>query len=100
MSVQDKYLSYLGGIAEMVRAVTGGGAFSNSEHLRILSEERRERKKDRDVAYESELKGLLRDLKGTEKSLLLSSKRTGAWLRVRVTTVSGTLISAKKFWAF
>ena len=37
-SEQDKYLSSLWGSEEMVQAVTGGGAFSNANHLRTLSE--------------------------------------------------------------
>ena len=38
MSAQEKYLSSQRGSAELVRAVTGGGAFSNTNHLRTLSE--------------------------------------------------------------
>ena len=39
MSEQGKYLISLRGIIELVRAVMGGGAFSNADHLRTLSEE-------------------------------------------------------------
>ena len=39
MSEQGKYLSSLRGIIELVQAVMGGGAFSNADHLRTLSEE-------------------------------------------------------------
>ena len=84
----------------MVRVVTGGGAFSNANHLQTLSEEGRKVKKDRDVAHESRLDVLVRDLKGTDKRLLLRAKSTGAWLSVRGTTVSGTVLSATKFWGF
>ena len=38
-SSQEKYLSSQRGITELVQAVTGGGAFSNADHLRTLSEE-------------------------------------------------------------
>ena len=55
----------------MVRAVVGEGAFSNANHLRTLSEERHYRNKDRYAMYESKLKGLVRDLKGTDNRLLL-----------------------------
>ena len=65
-----------------------GGAFSNDKHLRTLSEERRDGKKDWDAAYKTKLKGLVRDLKGTYKRLLLHTKSTGAWPIVRSTTVS------------
>ena len=74
-----------------------GGAFYNSDHLRTLSEERRDGKKDRDAAYETKLKGLVYNLKVTENHLLLFTKSTGAWLSVRVTTVSGTVLSATEF---
>ena len=84
----------------MVRAATGGGAFSNANHLRTLSEERCDGKKDRDVVYESRLKGLVSNLKGTDKRLLLRAKSTGAWPSVRGTKVSGTELSATDFWDF
>ena len=92
-SSQYKYLSSLWGSAELARAVTGGGAFSNADHLRTLSEERCDGKKDRDFAHKYRLKGLVRDLKGTYKRLLLRAKSTGAWMSVRGTTVSGTVLS-------
>ena len=50
-SSQAKYLSYQQESAELFWAVTGGGEFSNADHLRTLSEERHDRKKARDVAY-------------------------------------------------
>ena len=80
--------------------MTGGGAFSNSGHLRTLSEERRDRSKDWDAAYKSKLKGLVIDLKGTDKRPLLRAKITGACLSVCGTTVSGTVLSAMEFWGF
>ena len=87
-------LSSQRGSAELVRAVTGGGAFSNANHLRTLSEKRRYGNKYRDAAYETKLKGLVRNLKGTDKRLILRDKITGAWLSVHSTTVSGTFLSA------
>ena len=59
-----------------------------------LSEERREGKKDRDVLYKYRLKGLVSNIKGTDKRLIIHAKITGAWMSVRGTTVSGTLLSA------
>ena len=56
----------------------GRGAFSNADHLWTLIEERRDRKKDRDTVYEYRLKGLISDLQGTNKRLLLRAKSTGA----------------------
>ena len=50
--------------------------------------------------YESRLKGLVSNLKGTEKRLLLRAKSTGAWLSVCGTKVSGTVLSTTDFWDF
>ena len=94
-SSQEKCLSSIRGSAELVRAVTGGGAFSNADHLRTLSEERRGGKK-----HEYRFKGWVRNIKGTDKRLLLCAKITAAWLIVRGTTVSGTVLYATKFRVF
>ena len=99
-SAQDKYLISQRGSAELVRAVTGGGAFSNADHRRTISEERCDRKKDRDDSYETKIKGLVRYLQVNDKRLLLRAKSTGAWLSVRGTTVSGTVLSATEFRGF
>ena len=93
-SAQENYLSSTRGRAELIWAVTGGGEFSNANHLRTLSDEQRDRKKDYDVTYESRLKGLVSDLKGNNKRLLLRTKITGAWLSIRSTTVLGTVLFA------
>ena len=58
---------------ELVWAVMGGGAFSNTDHLQTLSEERHDGKKDQDTAYKTKLKGLVRDLKGSDKRLILQN---------------------------
>ena len=78
----------------MVRAGTGGGELSNADHLTILSKDKRDGKKARDVAYKSILKGLVISLQGTNKYLLLRARSTGAWLSVRGTAVSGTVLSS------
>ena len=82
---------------ELVRGVLGGGAFSDADHIQTLSEERRDGKKDRGAAYKSKFKGLVSDLTGTDKCLLLRAKITGAWLSVLCNTVSGTVLSATEF---
>ena len=46
-------------VIELIRAMTGGGVFSNYDHLRTLVEERRDGKKDQDDANETKLKGLV-----------------------------------------
>ena len=76
---------------------TGTGRDGRKEHLWTLSEEWRDGKKAQDVAYESRLKGLVSNLQGTDKRLLLRAKITGAWMSVRVTTVSGTVLSTTEF---
>ena len=88
------------GSEELVRTVKGGKGLSNADHLLTLSEERRDRKKPRDVAYESRLKGLVGNLKGNDKRLLLRAISTGAWLSVCGTAVSGTLLPATEFLNF
>ena len=75
----------------------GGGELSNTDHLQTLSEDRRDRKKSWDVVYESRLKGLVRNFQVTDKRLLLRTKGTYAWLSIRGTTVSGTVLSATEF---
>ena len=80
--------------------MAGGGGVSNAYHLRTLSEDQCDWKKSWDVAYESRLKGLLSDLQGTDKLLLIRAKITGACLSVRNNTVSGTVLSATGFQNF
>ena len=95
MSAQEEYLRSTRGSVELVWAVTGGGVgFSNIDHLRTLSEERRDGKKARKAGYKSRLKVLVSNLQGTDKCPLLRDKITGACMSLRGTTVSGTLISA------
>ena len=93
ISSQEKYLRSQWGSMELVWDVMGGGGFSNYDHLRTLSDERDDGKKDRDAAYKTKLNGLVRDLKGTYKRLILRAKNTGAWLSVRGTTVSDIVLS-------
>ena len=73
--------------------------FRSGEVIKLHTRERRtdtgrDRKESQDVAYESRLKGLVSNLKGTDKRLLLCAKITGAWLSICGTTVSGTVLSA------
>ena len=77
--------------------MTGGGAFSNANHLQTIWEEIRDGKKDQDTVYKTKLKGLVRDLKGTNKRLILRAKSTGTWLSVCSTTGSGTVLSSTGF---
>ena len=45
-SANETCLRYKRGSAELIRSMTGGGAFSNSDHLRTLGEERCDGQKD------------------------------------------------------
>ena len=58
-SEKEKYPSFHQASTELIRDVTGGGAFSNADHLLALREERRERAKHRDDANNTTLKGLV-----------------------------------------
>ena len=84
-SDQEKYSSSAQGSAELVQAVTGGGEFSHVNHLRTLSDERQDGKEAWDVAYEYRLKGLVINIQGTDKSIILRTISTGKWLSVRGT---------------
>ena len=96
-SAQEKYLSSQGGSTELIWDVTVGGAFSNSDHLRTIGEEIRDGNKDREALYKTKLKGLVRDLKSTNRHLILRAKITGAWMSVRGTIVPGTVLYATEF---
>ena len=99
-SLQYKYLSFTQGSAELVRAMTGVGAFSNAYHLRTLSEEQSDGNKDQDISYEPILEVILSGLKGTDKRLLLHSKITVAWMSVHSTTIVGAVLSTTEFRGF
>ena len=75
----------------------GGRGFSNTNHLRTLGVERRDRQKDREDVNETKLKGLVQNIKGTDMRLILRAKITGAWMIVHSTTVSGKLLSDTEF---
>ena len=92
-----KYLISHKGLTELIRSMMGEGAFSNANHLRALGEERHGGNKDRETAYKTKLKGLDRNIKGTNRCLILRSKGKGSWTSVHGTTVSGTLLSPTEF---
>ena len=71
---------------ELIREVTGGGEFSNANHLQTLRGGRRDGQKDRGVANKIKLKGLGQDLKGTYRLLILRSKIKDAFLSVSAAT--------------
>ena len=93
-SVNKKYLSWQRASTELIQAVTGEGAFSNANHLLKFREERRDGQKNRDDANDAKLKELVADLDTTNRRLIIHAKNTGAWLNVRGTTVTGTLLAA------
>ena len=99
-SVKEKYLSSQWGSAELIRAVTGGGAFSNADHIRTLGEERCDGQKNWEVANKTKLRGLFQDLKGADRRLNIWAKSTGAWISINGTTVSGTVLYDTESWDF
>ena len=92
--VKEKYLISQHGSAELIRAITGGGALFKAKHLLVLGEERHDGQKNCDYANDATLKGLVRDLKGNKRSLILQVKNTCAWLSVQSTTISDKVLSA------
>ena len=56
---EEKYLSSKPGSAELIRAVMGGGALSNADHLLALGEERRDGQKHWEDANDATLNGLV-----------------------------------------
>ena len=60
MSENEKYPSSQRGSAELIWATTGGGAFSNIDHLLEIGEGMRDRQKHQDDAKKTKLKGLVR----------------------------------------
>ena len=60
----------------------GGGSFSNADHLMVIREERRDKKKNWDDTNDAKLKGLVGYLIGTNWHLILYEKTTGEWMNV------------------
>ena len=58
-SENNKYPRSQRGRAELIRAMTGGGALSNSDYLQTLGEERCDGQNNREVANKTKLKGLV-----------------------------------------
>ena len=82
MLVNDKYLSSQQESAEIIWAVTVGGAFSNRDHVMSLIEERHDKQKNRDDADDAKLKGLAGYLIGSDRRLILRAKNARAWMNV------------------
>ena len=61
--------------ADLIWAVTGGGDFSNANNLLGLTEERIDGQKNRDDANDAKIKGLVGDLIGTDRCLILHAKK-------------------------
>ena len=93
-SVKENYLRSQRSSAELIQDVLRGGAFYHVNYLLKLREEMSDGQKNMDGVNDATLKGLFRDLKGTNRRLILRSKNTGAWLNVRGTTVTGTVFLA------
>ena len=87
-------------IIDFIRAVMGEGTFSNAIKFLVLREERRDGQKIWDNVNDAKLKGLVADLDGTSHCMIVRSRNTGAWLNVRGTTVTGTVLLAMEFCEF
>ena len=96
-SAKVKYPSSQQASAELIWDVTGGGAFSNEDHLLALREERGDWHKNRNYTNDATLNSLVGYLKGTYLCLILRARNTCACLKVRGTTVTGKVLSTTKF---
>ena len=77
--------------------MTGGGAFSNSDHLLAIREERHGGQENRDGIKNAKLKEIVADLNSSNHFWILRAKNIGAFLNVRSTTVTGTVLGATDF---
>ena len=96
-SANDKYLSLLREISEMIGYVMGTSTFSTANHLLVLREERCEGLKIQDDANNAKLKGLINDHKSPGGRLVLRAKNTGSWLTAQGSTVTGIVLAATEF---
>ena len=96
-SANEKYPILHWESAELIQAMTGGGTFSNTDHLLALREEMCDRQKNWYGANDAKLKGLFKDLNTTARGLILHAKNIGAWKIVQVTMVTDKLLSAMEF---
>ena len=93
-AVKEKYLSSQRASAELICALTEGGALYNADHLLAPRQERRDGQENRDGANDTILKGLVGDIKCTDQRPTLRAKNTGAWLNTRGTMVIVTVLLA------
>ena len=65
-----------------------------------LREERRDGQKNGNDVNNTKLKGLVRNIDSTNRSIILRSKNTDAWLNIQDTMVTGTALAATEFRGF
>ena len=80
--------------------MTGEGVFSNGDQLLALREERLDGKKNWYDVNGTKIKEIVTNLNRTDHCLILRAKNIGAWMNVRGTTVTGTLLAATEFCGF
>ena len=97
---KENPLSSQWGSTYLVRSMTGGGAFSNVDQLLDLWEERFDGQKNHDDVNNTTLNGLVVDLLGTDRCIILQANNMGAWMSIHDTTVSGTVLLDTKFCDF
>ena len=78
----------------------GQVGFSTADRIQAVKRGRRDGKKERDAVNDTKLYGIVSDQGTFEKRLFLHAKHTGAWMSIRVATVTGTVISATEFCDF
>ena len=83
--------------SDLIGSVTGETEFLIADHLISLREERREEKKRQDDSNEAKLKGLVKDLKSTDRCLILHAKNIGSWMTVHDTTGTSKVLAGTKF---
>ena len=74
--------------------MVGGGSFPDMYHPLDLRGEMRDRKKNWDEANDSKLKGLVRDLIGTDRRIILRAKITGYWMNIQGNILAGIVLLA------
>ena len=80
----EKNLSLLRVISELIGAVTGEIVFSTADCIIVLREEMRNLKKIWNDTNKAKLKVIVKEPKATDRRVIIHTKNTGSWMTVRV----------------
>ena len=72
----------------------GWELYSTADHIWVVKENRRDRKKDWDGANDVKLREIVSDQSAFNKRLFLRANHTYSWMRVQGTRVTVTVLSA------